>query len=223
MSKHHGKKAAEAPAPLATHRVTDLAQIRALADPLRLRILGALGCVPRTTKQVADLLGEKPTKLYHHVEALERVGLVRLTGTRPNRGTVEKYYQAVAVQFQVAVSAPSTDAGAGEKLSAQEAMLTSILEDTRKELLASTRRAPGVPSDAEEAPFVARVSVNVSVRKVRAVRRQLLHWIEKLRSADAEATGQSAQEKVSCTFTVVFCRTDRPEGSLADLDARAGP
>lgn len=27
----------------------------------------------RTTKQVAERLGEKPTKLYHHVEALERV------------------------------------------------------------------------------------------------------------------------------------------------------
>ena len=30
---------------------------------------------PRTTKQVAELLGEPPTRLYHHVAALERAGL----------------------------------------------------------------------------------------------------------------------------------------------------
>src|SRR5271156_1950475 len=90
---------------LATYTVKDLRQIRALADPLRQRILGALMSTPRTTKQVAEILGEKPTKLYHHVEALEKAGLVRLTETRPVRGTVERYFQAVATQFQVAGSA----------------------------------------------------------------------------------------------------------------------
>ena len=37
-----------------------LEQIKVLADPLRIRILEAFG-EERTTKQVADLLGEKPT------------------------------------------------------------------------------------------------------------------------------------------------------------------
>ena len=108
-------------------------QIRALADPLRLKILGALSGVPRTTKQVAEVLGEKPTKLYHHVEALTRVGLVRLTETRPNRGTTEKYFQAVAAQFQVGGSAFSP-AGAKAR-SARETMLTSIIDAARKDLL----------------------------------------------------------------------------------------
>ena len=70
--------------------LTELDQIKVLADPLRIRILEELG-QERTTKQVADLIGEKPTKLYHHVEALERVGLIQLTRTRQNRGTLEKY------------------------------------------------------------------------------------------------------------------------------------
>ncbi len=69
----------------------DLKQVRALADPLRMRILTALS-EERTTKQVAELLHEKPTRLYHHVDALERAGLVQLTRTRPKRGTIEKYY-----------------------------------------------------------------------------------------------------------------------------------
>ena len=68
-----------------------------------MRILGAL-CEERTTKQVAELLNEKPTRLYHHVDALERAGLVQLTRTRPKRGTVEKYYRSVARRFEARVS-----------------------------------------------------------------------------------------------------------------------
>jgi len=82
------------------YTMTDLEQVKVLADPLRVRILEALCGHDRTTKQVAEVLGEKPTRLYHHVEALERVGLIRLVDTRQVRGTVEKYYSAIAKMFR---------------------------------------------------------------------------------------------------------------------------
>ena len=81
--------------------LSDLKQVKALADPLRQSVLGAFGGEPKTTKQIAEGLGEKPTRLYHHVETLERVGLLKLVKKRQNRGTVEKYYQAVAGKFTV--------------------------------------------------------------------------------------------------------------------------
>jgi DNA-binding transcriptional ArsR family regulator len=196
---------------LPTHSVTDLAQIRALADPLRLRIIGALGGAPRTTKQVADILGEKPTKLYHHMEALERVGLIRLMHTRPNRGTIEKYYQAVASRFEVSSSALSPDVGEGEKRSAQEAMLTSILENAQKELLATLRPESPACGDPADAPIVVRVTMIATQRKLQSVRKQLLRWIEKLRSVEGgqgETGKSSAADKVTYTFTAVLCRTD---------------
>src|SRR5215510_15903501 len=77
----------------------NVAELRALAHPLRLRMLELFAEAPRTTKQVADLLGEPPTRLYHHVAALERAGLLRLRETRKNRGTVEKWYEAIARSF----------------------------------------------------------------------------------------------------------------------------
>src|SRR5688572_6992339 len=82
----------------AMHRLTTLDQMKVLADPLRIRILELLG-EERTTKQVAGILGLPPTRLYHHVAALERVGLVRLARTQQRRGAVEKYYHAVARAF----------------------------------------------------------------------------------------------------------------------------
>ena len=79
----------------------DLAQIKALADPLRQRLLRAFAGTPQTTKQIARSLGEKPTKLYHHVDTLAGAGLLKLIETRQKRGTTERYYQAAAKQFSV--------------------------------------------------------------------------------------------------------------------------
>src|SRR5438874_8446382 len=76
-----------------------IAEMRALAHPLRLRLLELFAEQPRTTKQVAELLGQPPTRLYHHVAALERAGLLVLKETRQNRGAVEKWYAGVAFQY----------------------------------------------------------------------------------------------------------------------------
>lgn len=72
-----------------------LDQLRALAHPLRLQLFEMFSERPRTTMQAARRLGEAPTRLYHHVAALERSGLVRLRETKSRRGATEKYFEAV--------------------------------------------------------------------------------------------------------------------------------
>lgn len=125
-----------APVPRSQHTLVDLAQIRALANPLRLRILGALVGEPRTTKQVAELVGEKPTKLYHHVQAMERAQLVRLVSTRPKRGTVEKYYQATATLFQAGKTAFSVGARPRRGGPDGDSILVALLDTAREDLTA---------------------------------------------------------------------------------------
>ena len=113
--------------------LTDLEQVRVLADPLRMRIVEVLCRGERTTKQVAEELGEKPTKLYHHVEALEKVGLVRQTRTRRNRGTLERYYVTVARNFR---ADPRLFAGGARasKAATMQSIVTTILGSTGQEL-----------------------------------------------------------------------------------------
>jgi DNA-binding transcriptional ArsR family regulator len=125
-----------APVPRSKHTLVDLAHIRALANPLRLRILGALVGEPRTTKQVAELVGEKPTKLYHHVQAMERAQLVRLVSTRPKRGTVEKYYQATATLFQAGKTAFSVGARPRRRRPDHDTLLVALLDTAREDLAA---------------------------------------------------------------------------------------
>ena len=115
--------------------LSDLHQVKVLADPLRMRILEELCTAERTTKQVAQRLGEKPTKLYHHVEALERVGLIRLARTRQNRGTIEKYYMAVARRLRAdSRMFSAADAGSHGEEDALEAMISTVFDRTSDEM-----------------------------------------------------------------------------------------
>src|SRR5437899_3090059 len=110
-----------------------VADLRALAHPLRLRIMELFAESPKTTKQVAELLGEPPTRLYHHVAALERAGLVVLKETRQNRGAIEKWYASVAPQLPGTGWRGSNDA---ESRSARRALAATVFEQAKQELIA---------------------------------------------------------------------------------------
>jgi len=160
-----------------THTLVDLAQIRALADPLRLRILSTLG-EERTTKQVAEILGEKPTRLYHHVAALERAGLVRLARKRQNRGTVEKYFVAVARAFK-ADSRLFSPPGSRASASAVSSMIATALETTASEIERLVTASAG-GSTLEEEGLLTFLEVRAGETEIRRVRAKLGRLIEGL-------------------------------------------
>lgn len=126
--------------------LNDIEQIRAMADPLRQRIVEALIEAPLTTKQVAQQLKEQPTKLYHHVELLEKAGIIKLVETKPKRGTVEKYYRAVAQSFTVDrdlfASRTESDETAKTLLSIVGGMFETTLAEMRESITAKLLR-PG--------------------------------------------------------------------------------
>jgi DNA-binding transcriptional ArsR family regulator len=112
------------------YTLRSLKQLKALTDPLRLRALDAFVQQPMTTKQVAALLGENPTKLYHHVQILEGAGLIRVVETRRKRGTFEKSYRAVAEDFVVDRHLLELRRGTARATSRYEALFLSALEAT---------------------------------------------------------------------------------------------
>lgn len=120
--------------PEGIYTMTSLEQIKVVADPLRVSILEALCLEARTTKQVAEHLGEKPTRLYHHVDALAEAGLIRLVDTRQVRGTVEKYYQAVGRAFRADPGIfRQTDASEDQNQALAD-VATTMLESTTEEV-----------------------------------------------------------------------------------------
>ncbi len=79
-----------------------LPQVRALAHPIRLRILTLLGRQQLTNKQIAERLALSPPRVHFHLRELASAGLVHLVEERPKGGVVEKYYRAVASGFRLA-------------------------------------------------------------------------------------------------------------------------
>ncbi len=77
------------------------AQIKALSNPERVRILALLIERPGTAKQVADWIGATRGRVHYHIKELEKAGLVEISTKVENGGVVEKYYRAVARNFYV--------------------------------------------------------------------------------------------------------------------------
>ena len=171
----------------------DLKQVRALADPLRMRILTAL-CEERTTKQVAELLHEKPTRLYHHVDALERAGLVQLTRTRPKRGTIEKYYRSVARTFEARVS---TGRGAEASRAAIDDVMATAFATTSSEVSRLLER--GAASTLSEEGILTFLEIRATRAEIQKLRRRLHAAI-----GVAREEGQSSPRDERYRLTIAF-------------------
>lgn len=176
------------------NRPGNLDQLRALAHPLRLRMMELFAEGPRTTKQVAQQLGEPPTKLYHHVNALERAGLLKLSKTRQNRGAIEKWYGAsrnLISGRQMSRSRPVQQAISG--------LAAVALEQARREVELALRTAPGGH------PLVMRVTVNGNEHRIADIRKRLLQVLTELRDPRSEKKKRLGERDAKrWTLTVAF-------------------
>ncbi|MEZ5427264.1 MAG: helix-turn-helix domain-containing protein [Pyrinomonadaceae bacterium] len=154
-------------------------QLKAIADPLRRRLLEAFAREPQTTKQVAAVIDEKPTKLYHHVDLLEKAGLLKLVETRQNRGTIEKYYQAVAGKFVVRKELVEIGSGTAET----ENFLIKALEETTANLRESIEKKLVGKNDSEEAIVLMNSQVRLSAEQVGEFSDLIHDWIKENTSA----------------------------------------
>ena len=156
---------------------------------------------PKTTKQVADLLEQPPTRLYHHVAALERAGLLVLTERRQNRGAVEKWYASVAQQIQARVTQKG-DAGRA----ARRAVAATALEQARQELLA-------IPFGAKEVALLTRLVVVAPPSQIPKIRAWLLDAVQRLRTefeVDDKSAKPSEEQCERWALTLAFAPVRPP-------------
>ena len=167
---------------LETYRVSDLDQLRLLADPLKLKLIQAFAEQPRTTRDVAEELGENLTRLYRHVDALLDAGLIEITREQKKRGTVERTFVAVARRFEVdrALLSETDDHmdAARELLRAGEEELIAALE----------------AHDKGSEPLFMRLRIKGSPAQLRALRESLETWLESAQELEAEDDASASVE-----------------------------
>lgn len=86
----------------ATIEVSRPEGLKAIADPLRSRILSLLAERAATTTELAGVLDRPKGTVGYHLKVLEAVGLVRVVRTQQVRAITAKYYGRTARTFVIA-------------------------------------------------------------------------------------------------------------------------
>ena len=102
---------------------------RALADPLRIRLLEALWFSPRSVRELAEAVRLPPDRLYYHLRQLEQAAIIEVSGYRPlPGGKVERLYQRAETEPPDEDSSPEEIARfQGAVLDAAKADITAAL------------------------------------------------------------------------------------------------
>jgi len=166
------------------YKLTSLEQVRAISAPLRQRIIEKLIDQAMTAKQVALALSENPTKLYHHIQVLESLGLIELVKTEQKRGTTEKYFQAVASTFTIDEQLMTGISQSADAMEAFDSAISSIFTVTQDEIRASLSSKLFDPSDKSMPGRVSRSVLRASPKQIAALNKKMNAWIEACEKAD---------------------------------------
>ena len=148
---------------------TDVARLKALAEPLRLRMGLLLIDGARTVKELAAILDVPPTRLYYHVKILEEHGLIEVAERRMVSGIEERRYRAVEANWAVA---PDIMTSAVEA----SGVIGSLFDATRTEVEVVMHDHPDEPmGEPDSAVFM------VTLTELRLNRSELAEFQERLR------------------------------------------
>ena len=178
----------ETPAPPEAERlISDPETLRAMADPLRLRILEAMVtrvAEPWSVKELAATLGVPPTRLYHHVDLLLERDLLRPAAQRLVSGIVETRYQVAALSLRLDPKLLSSE-GDPE---ATNALIANVLDTARGEILEALRVASAKPEAMPpDRPVVSRGRARLTPERAAELRSRLVALLEEFN--DDEVAG----------------------------------
>lgn len=144
--------------------IEDVEQASALLKPTRIELIQQLD-QPRTCPELAEIFGETAQKIYYHIKALEKAGLVEKIEERRVRGTVEGYYQAKARAYWLA---PKLVGQIGGRDMTRDQMSLRVLLDLTEDV---QQEVGHLAHDAEAGKDVPSLSLSASVHLPDASRR----------------------------------------------------
>jgi DNA-binding transcriptional ArsR family regulator len=164
--------------PLPERLINDVETLKALSDPLRIRILEAMVQATAegwTAKRLSKALGVGQTKLYHHLKILEERDLIRPVDRQLVRGIVETSYRIAQLSLRLD---RNLLASAGEDVRAEaEHTMTTVFDVARREFeraLAAKLLPVGEPVDESRPLMLNRSLMKLSHAKATELRERLV-------------------------------------------------
>lgn len=148
-------------------------QIKAYVHPVRMSIVDLLAEKKRTVSDVAKKFGVHPATITHHFKLLEKINLIKLVEKRDTGRNLEKYYRAVAFDFEV-------------KLRKDEPVNKTVLglSILRNSLSAAIKEV----SDEDSKPVIALMeSARIKSKDVPKFQKKLMSLLKSFRSCDSGA------------------------------------
>jgi predicted ArsR family transcriptional regulator len=132
-----------------TKREATPEEFKALAHPLRLRILRLCLDDALTNKQIADRLGQNPATVLHHVRTLARTGFLEAEAPRTgNRGALERPYRATGKSWQLSLERQAPSRRLAANLAVVDALREELAEAGQEGIVLSSRLGLQLGDDA---------------------------------------------------------------------------
>lgn len=135
--------------PIPEKVIDDVEALKIYFDPLRLRIVQEIADEARSIHAIAHALQVPFTRMYYHINLLEKAGFIRLVEVRRGAGAIEEKYYRVAARFfsvnrrLMTAGTPAGDAGLDTVIeTVLDETKRSIYESVKAGLIDTTQRAP---------------------------------------------------------------------------------
>lgn len=182
--------------------IEDVETIKVMADSRRLAILRMMQR-PTTVKTISAELDIPASKLYYHINMLEKHDLIRVVDHNIDSGIVEKIYQVTARQLKLVNPLLRKDLPDDTA----DALFTNLLEDTQRDF----RQAYAERNKDEQVPprhpFLSKKAFRLTEEQLTMIHGRLVSLIEEVTEIGEE--NETLQDPLY-DLTVVFFK-QKPE------------
>ena len=191
--------------------IDDPRLVKALAHPIRIRIMALLEEGTATPKQLAAELGIPLENVSYHVRTLKDFGFIKLERTRQVRGAVEHHYRAAA--------RPRVTKGAWEQIPTvvKEALVAAALGQIGQAVQAAALEDGFARPDSRLARHALTLDEE-GYREASSVLDDALERLESISAASRRRAGRGGGTKATAV-TMLF---DTPAAARQDGSAQRG-
>jgi DNA-binding transcriptional ArsR family regulator len=181
--------------PAEVRLISDVESLKAISDPIRLRILEAMTQAAGedwTVKRIAAALGVGPTKLYHHVAILEERDFIRVSGKRVVSGIIETRYRIAQLNVRLDRALLSGSGPTDAATAAIEDVVRTVFETALEDVGRALRSgAMEVDADGGSARGVLRQDIKrLSAARAAELRERIIELLDEYDDNEAETGGE---------------------------------